>query len=123
MASEMSEAGSAFAETACKLLIEYTARLVTQKQEASKILDRFYDARGSSKLTLDSSYLRDRYENERKQFFNSREVFEALIRKSSQWIEHGRSPRPHLQMELELRLADFESTLRSVDEFFNSHFI
>lgn len=118
MVNEMSESANAFAETACKLLIEYTARLVTQKQEVLKILDQFHDSRGTK---INSQYLRQRYDEEKYRFFNSRQVFEVLSRKASQWIEHGRSPRPSLELELEVRLADFENTLRSMDHFFHSN--
>lgn len=118
MVNEMSDTANAFAETACKLLIEYTARLVRQKQEVLTILDRFHDSRGSK---MDSHYLRQRYKNEQQQFFRSREVFEVLSRKASQWVEHGRSPKPNLELELEVRLADLENMLRSMDEFFHSN--
>lgn len=123
MASEVSETGNAFAQTACKLLIEYTARLLTQRQEAVKILDRFHDSRGTVRSSMDAAYLRGRYEQEKDQFYRSREVFKTLIRKASQWIEHGKTPKPHLEMELQLRLADFESTLQSMEDFFNSNYI
>lgn len=120
MASEISETANEFAETACQLLVEYSARLEAQKQEVLKILDRFHDSRGSK---MDSEYLRQRYHNERHHFFRSREVFEVLSRKASQWIEHGKSPRPNLELELEVRLADFEHMLRSMDDFFHSNVI
>lgn len=117
MANEMSETSDAFAETACKLLIEYTARLAKQKQEVLAIMDRYHDTRGSK---IDSRYLRQRLDDEKRHFFRSRRVLEELNRKASQWIEHGRSPRPHLELELKVRLADFEEMVQSMDEFFDS---
>lgn len=119
MASEGLDA-NAFAETACKLLAEYTARLIAQKQKARQILDEFHTGRGSK--IIDHGYLRRRFDEEREEFFNSREVFEKLSRKASQWVEHGRPPKPNLELELEVRLADFESTLRSVERFFATSF-
>jgi hypothetical protein len=119
MPNEMSilDEANAFATTACKLLVEYTARLVAIKQEVLKIQDQLNDLRGSK---MELRYLRQRFNNEKDQFFRSKGVYEVLTRKASQWIEHGKSPRPDLQMELEVRLADFENTLRSTEEFFYS---
>ena len=118
MASEISETANAFAETACKLLIEFTARLVTQKQEVVKILEQFHGPRAGK---VDSSYLRQRYSNEMHEFSESREAFEKLIRKTSQWVEHGKSPQPNLELELEVRLANFETMLRSMEHFFDTN--
>jgi predicted DNA-binding protein (UPF0278 family) len=123
MASEMRDTGSAFAETACKLLIEYAARLIMQKQEVVKILDRFHSSRVKMESKMDSHYLHQRYMNEMNEFMESREVFETLIRKASQWVEHGKSPQPHLELELEVRLADFENMLRSMTNFFHTNHI
>jgi uroporphyrinogen-III decarboxylase len=120
MPSERPDTANAFAETACKLLIEYADRLVVQKQEAVKILDQFHASRASK---MDSGYLSQRYKNEMHEFIRSREVFETLIRKASQWVEHGRSPQPHLELELEVRLADLENMLRSMDYFFQTNHI
>jgi hypothetical protein len=121
MKSEMSETAIEFAETACKLLSEYTNRLAAQKQEVVTILDRFHE---SSTIHYDlKSYLRSRYRNEMDEFLHSRQTFEVLIRKVSQWVEHGTSPKPGLELELELRLADFERMLRSMDDFFQSNSI
>ena len=114
MTSDISETGNEFAETACKLLIEYTTRLVTQKQELLKILERF---RGMRTSKIDSEFLRQRYADEMHEFLTSNGVFETLIRKASQWVEHGKPPKPNLQMELEVRLSDFENTLQSMHHF------
>jgi hypothetical protein len=118
MATEVSETANAFAETACKLLTEYTARLVTQKQEVVKILDQLHSSRTSE---MDSTYLRQRYTNEWDEFWGSKVVFEGLCRKASQWIEHGKSPEPNLELELEVRLADFENKLQTMHDFFDSN--
>lgn len=116
MVNDVSETSSAFAETACKLLVEYTARLMKQKQDVLAILSQYHDMRGSK---INSEYLRQRYDSERDQFYQSREVFETLSRKVSQWVEHGRAPKPHLELELAVRLADFESTMRAMESFFH----
>jgi hypothetical protein len=58
--------------------------------------------------------------NERDEFNNSRKIFDLLLRRASQWVEHGIPPKPGLEMELELRLADFERMLRSMEQFFQS---
>jgi hypothetical protein len=117
MASDASDRATGFAEAACKLLIEYTARLVAQKQEATKMLDRINDHRAS----IDSDYMRRRFRDEMLDFFESRETYDGLIRKASQWVEHGRSPKPGLELELEVRLADFESMIRSMSRFFETN--
>lgn len=117
MVSEASDRATAFAETACKLLEEYTDRLIAQKQEAVKMLDRIADPRSS----ISSRHLRERFQNEARDFFKSRETYERLIRKASQWVEHGRSPKPGLELELEIRLADFESKIRSISRFFETN--
>lgn len=110
--------GAAFAVTACKLLSEYTARLATQKQDVIRILEQFHNAPPNKK---DMGLLHARYRNEFDDFMQSKEVFNTLIRKASQWVEHGRLSQPHLEMELEVRLADLESKLRSMERFFHSN--
>lgn len=118
MASEVLETGNAFAESACKLLTEYTARLVSLKQEVVRILDQYHISRTSKP---DSDYLRRRYLYEMDAFFDSKDVYENLSRKASQWVEHGKPPKANLALELEVRLADFESTLQSMERFFSAN--
>lgn len=117
MASDVSNTANAFAATACKLLIEYSARLAAQKEEVKKIVDEY----NNPKMGRSPSYLSHKYSSEMSEFMRSREVFDTLVRKASQWVEHGRSPQPHLELELEVRLADFESMLRSMDSFFHEN--
>jgi hypothetical protein len=119
MVSKMPDTANTFAESACKLLTEYTARLIAQKQEVVKILDQFYSA--GPRGPKFERYMSQRYDDERHMFMRSREVFERLIRKTSQWVEHGKTPEPHLEMELEVRLADLESTLQSMEHFFHAN--
>lgn len=80
MASDTSDRATGFAEAACKLLIEYTARLAAQKQEATKMLDRINDHRSS----VDSDHMRRRFRDEMNDFSEARETYERLIRKASQ---------------------------------------
>ena len=118
MLNESLTSSDAFAKAACKLIKEYMIRLESKKQYALRILDQI---RAFQAPTEQTEYLRKRYMQEYQDFVNSREAYEKLIRKSSQWIEHGKLPQPSLELELEVRLADFEDTLRMLGIFFQSN--
>lgn len=117
MGNEYSDIGNAFAETSCKLLKEYTERLLAIKSEMTKLLEGFH---ASVDRRLDPLYVHERFNTERMAFEEHYPTFEKLIRQSSQWVEHGKPPKPHLQLELEVRLSDFETLIRSMRQFFRS---
>ena len=106
-----------FAVVACKLLKEYTDRTQKKKSEICEIIDKMNLLAPGRTLDV----LTQRAHFERMSFFRSRIVYDKLIRKVSQWIEHGRSAPPGLQLEMELRLADLEFLVMELEMFVNSN--
>lgn len=119
--NELSNRGTAFAEAACKLLIEYSNRLALKRHELASIVEQSNDVELGSRPYKTKHYLRNRWMIERDDFALSKKVYETLIRKASQWIEHGEGANPGLELELQVRLADFEAMVRSMDGFIQSN--
>jgi len=108
--------GDAFAAKACELIKENAARIRNVKAELSAFADKQYL---ESSGTL-QRYLDKRWEYEKQSFEAFSPIYKDLIRKSSQWLQHGRIPSPELRLELEIRLADFEKLLSDCNVFFAS---
>jgi hypothetical protein len=110
------EMGDKFADTACKLIKEYSARLLATKTELSKLIDQ---ANTCNQQKFEIDYLRRRFEQERIFFHNSAAGYSKLIRQTSQWLEHGKEISPHLRLELEVRVEDLQSLLQGVEYLFH----
>lgn len=121
MPNEVSDIGNAFAKTACRLLRDYTADLRTLKSEMIVLFDKFREASKSPEVEQ-TEYLRRRFFDEMHAFYDlSSSAYRKLVEKSSQWVEHGKLPNPSLELELQVRLAEFECALRNMQQFFNSN--
>ena len=113
--AQLNTTGDNFAFTASKLLNQYTLRLLRIRARMWKIIDEIRDS--NDPRIVEYIQLRSKYEKE--SFLRHRSVYNKLIRQSSQWLAHGNDPQPHLKLELEIRLADLEQTLKSTEEFFD----
>lgn len=111
------EIGDKFAETACKLIKEYSDRLLASKTEMAKLIDQ---AIAGEQQKAEIDHLRSRFQQERVFFEKSNASYSKLLRQSSQWLEHGKEISPHLRLELEVRLLDLKALLQSLD--FMYHF-
>jgi hypothetical protein len=109
------EIGNAFAKKACALMKEFTQRLERMQGTAVQLLDMYH---GTGMPAISPEYTRQRIQLIAQDFNNSMHAYNVLIRQSSQWVQHGKSSEPSLQLELEIRLADFERMLSSMQQFF-----
>lgn len=107
------EIGNAFASKACELLKEFSKRLDQMRAAGIKLQETYHTGRPSTS----PEYLRQRYAMLFQEFNTSLPVYQMLIRQSSQWIQHGKASQPHLQLEMEVRLSDFEQKLRIMQGF------
>lgn len=114
--ADTSTCGNNFAKTACTLLQEYTNRLRATQAELCELTE--VAARDQSRPLLE--YIRLRVQWEHQRFREQRAAYLKLIRQSSQWLQHGDDPEPHFRLELDVRLTDFEQTVKTMDEFFMS---
>jgi hypothetical protein len=117
MDNEFYEEGDKFAMTACQLLREYTQRLQDLKQELMRLAEKIHGARASK---MDMAYAETRYHHEMLSFQQSLSTYHKLMRQASQWIEHGKVLSPHLRLELEIRLDDFERLVRTTEDLLHS---
>jgi hypothetical protein len=111
---DLTHAGDNFAATASALLRQYTHRLLKVRSELWKSLE----ASQESDVLKAAERVHARFQYERKAFLHHKSVYQALIRQVSQWLQHGAEPEPHLRLDMEIRLRDFEQTVRSMEEFF-----
>lgn len=115
-----------FVEIACRLLKEYADRTQKKKSELSEIIDKRNSVTlgpgwGIHSNDKTGEVLSQRVHFEHMSFERSKTVYQKLIRKVSQWVEHGRSAPPGLQLELEMRLADLEFLVGDLEMFINSN--
>jgi hypothetical protein len=119
MATDTELISDDFSDVACSLLKEYSSEIDKLRTESIQILDSYH--LGEKKGDKDESkYLERRY-RDNVEFFNSLlSAYQTLIRKTSQWIQHAKEARPGKQLELEVRLGEFERRLLNAQRFFRS---
>jgi len=117
MDSEVFDDSDKFATTACQLLREYSERLQEVKREITKMADSFHGVRSSK---MDFEYFQRRVQAELMSYDRSRPMYDKLSRKCSQWLEHGKPIRPHLQLEMEIRLDDFERLVGTMEHYIHT---
>ena len=118
--NEPSSLTNNFAKTACNLLLEYTNRLISRKEKSVNLIQRFSESRSKKE-----SYLADQlfklYQDEKEDFFQTQQTYTMLIRKVSQWFEHGKTPDPNLELELSVRLIDLQTHFESLNQFYHNN--
>lgn len=110
-----SQVSDEFAKTASALLKEFSGELRALQQASMDLLDELTKA-GITPARREM--LRARISNVREDFHNSNPTYDRLVAKASQWLSHGKKPKPSLEMELEIRLCEFEDRLKFTHSFF-----
>ena len=109
-----------FSETACKLLKEYATEIEKLRTDSIGILDSYYS--GERSIGKDErDYLLRRFRNNRDSLDSLSTTYQTLVRKTSQWIQHAKDASPGKQLELEMRLNEFENRLNNIHGFFDSN--
>ena len=124
MATEIESVSDEFAETACKLIKEYSEEIERLRLDTIKVLDLYHDSSSKGlKSEKEREYLENRFTNNFDMFRSFIPAYETLVRKSSQWIQHAKDARPGKQLELDVRLEQFEQKLDAIQRFFDQNAI
>ncbi len=124
MATDIESVSDEFAETACKLIKEYSDEIERLRLDTIKVLDLYHDSGAKSvKSDEERRYLKNRFTNNLDMFRSFIPVYGTLVRKSSQWIQHAQEARPGKQLELDVRLEQFEQKLNAIQRFFDQNAI
>lgn len=116
MATDTELISDEFSDTACRLLKEYSAEIEKLRSDTIQILDSYYS--GERKLEKDErEYLARRYQDNLEAFNSLHSTYQTLIRKTSQWLEHAKEASPGKQLELEVRLHEFERRVNNTNRF------
>lgn len=119
MATDMELVSDEFSETACKLLKEYSTEIENLRIDSIQLLDSYYQ---NAQLEKDEKdYLLRRFRNNFDSFRTLKTTYQTLVRKASQWIQHAKDASPGKQLELEVRLDEFEKRLIIMHRFFTSN--
>ncbi len=105
-----------FAIKASELLAEYTKRIQDIRSDATELLDKMYSPEKGEYNT----FYKERFIAMGKEFNKSSRVYSKLSRQCSQWLNHGTISKPHLRLEMEIRLADLEDLMRATEVFFSN---
>lgn len=119
MATDMELISDEFSDIACGLLKEYSSDIEKLRIDSIQVLDTFYKSAVSDKEG--KKYLTRRFQDNVESFQSLLSTYERLVRKTSQWIQHAKEPRPGKQLELEVRLDEFEKRLQNAQRFFASN--
>ena len=117
------EDSGGFESMACKLLKEYAVRIQKTKSKIETLLEKTDDYRGGvidKKELWDHPYFGQKMRYEVESFHRSTHIYTKLIRKASQWLQHGKLASAGRQLELEIRLADLEFLLLDLEIFVSS---
>lgn len=99
-------------ETLIPLLREYTESLNARIAEVQQTANRMHEFGSNEQYEFASALLRAAM----KRCSRMEDAVGNLARRASQLLEHGRFDREDDRVELELRLADLESTLIAASE-------
>ena len=124
---DSTESVNDFVATACRLLKEYAERTLKTKSEFADLVNQVNSLKPAPNLgqtTMDRrnyDFLIQKVHFQHASFERARKVYEKLIRKVSQWLEHGKPSPPGLQLELEIRLADLEYLVNDLEWFMGAN--
>ncbi len=124
MATDIESLSDEFAETACKLIKEYSDEIESLRLDTIKILDLYHDSGPKGEKSKEErDYLAKRFNNNLDMLRSFIPAYRTLVRKSSQWIQHAQEARPGRQLELDVRLEQFEQKLHAIQRFFDQNAI
>lgn len=120
MATDIELISDEFSDVACSLMKEYSSEIEKLRLDSIQVLDSYY--KSTDKLDkAGREYLVRRYRENVDSFTRLLSAYERLVRKTSQWIEHSKEPRPGKQLELEVRLDEFENRLQNMQSFYSAN--
>jgi len=122
MATDTELISDEFSDTACRLLKEYSAEIEKLRSDTIQVLDWYYMLERKPQKQ-ESDYVKKRIQNNVDLVGSLTAAFETLVRKTSQWIQHANHASPAKQLELEVRLQQFQQRVDNIHRFFESNMI